>query len=324
MNIKIDTHIFCLGTFAERYVPGGYTDKMDFEKRIETIGKIKGIKGISTTYPGFGMDNPDKYVKLLSNNGLKVSNLSIDTWADLKWKYGSFSCSDKRVRKETIRLFKEGTEIAKHLKASSVLIWPAHDGFDYPFQVDYGNGWDTLINTIKEIGEHDRSVNFAVEYKSKDPRQKQYVSNIGKIMMLLDKVGLKNVGGALDIGHALMAQENLAESLVILDRSKKLFQIHLNDNYKDADPDLVFGTISFWEILEFFYYLNKTDYDGWLTIDVVSPRDDPKRTLEISVKLIDDYLKISRKLVEHEKEISFNLSSQNFIENLEIIRKVLF
>ena len=94
---------------------------------------------------------------------------------------------------------------------------------------------------------------IAIEYKSKDPRQRQYVGNVGKLMMLLNDIGLDNVGGVIDTGHSLMAQESLSESLAILDAHGKLFQIHLNDNYKDSDPDMVLGAINFWETLEFFY-----------------------------------------------------------------------
>ncbi|MFH1918350.1 MAG: TIM barrel protein [Planctomycetota bacterium] len=161
-------------------------------------------------------------------------------------------------------------------------------------------------------------------YYSKDPRQGHYVSNVGKLMMLLDDVGLDNVGGVLDVGHALMAQESLAESLTILDMHDKLYQIHLNENYKDADPDLIFGTINFWEILEFFYYLNKTDFRGWSSIDIIVPRDDRVRSLEVGVKLVHKYQALAERLLAHSDEIDGNSRACRFVDNIDLITDLLF
>ena len=215
-------------------------------------------------------------------------------------------------------------DVAKELEADSVLLWPAHDGFDYPFQVDYRDGWKYLVESCREIGEYDSSVKVAVEYKSKDPRQKQYVSNVGKLMMLLNDIGLDNVSGVVDVGHAFMAQESIAESLMILDSHGKLGQIHLNENYKDADPDMIFGTINFWEILEFFYFLNKTDFDGWCSIDIINGRDDRAKSLEVGVDLIRKYKRLADRLTEKSDIIDENLNGYRFADNMELISGMVF
>ncbi|MCL5771078.1 MAG: sugar phosphate isomerase/epimerase [Actinobacteria bacterium] len=325
MKLNIDTNIECLGTYAERYVPNGYYEPMEIDKRLETMSKIEGLTGLFTYYPtGPLPSDPDNLVKKLSNFNLKVSNVCVVGWNDKKWKHGAYSTNEKEIRKQAIKLFKEGIDFAKATKAGSVLLWAAHDGFDYSFQVNYKKGWENLKESIKEIGEYDRNVKIAVEYKCKDPRQKAYISNVGKEMMLLNDVGLANVGGVIDVGHALMAQENLAESCVILDSHNKLFQIHINDNYKDADPDLMIGAISFWEILEFMYYLNKTDYEGWLAIDVESPRDDRIRSLEVGVKLIRKYKELADKLTKYSEEIEKNLEGYHFADNMNLIMDKIF
>ena len=81
-------------------------------------------------------------------------------------------------------------------------------------------------------------------------------------MMMFSDVGMDNFTGALDTGHALMSQESLAEDVVILATHGKLNEVHLNECYRDADPDMIFGTVMFWENLEMYYYLNK--YDPYL------------------------------------------------------------
>lgn len=325
MKLNVDAHLWCLGTYAERYVPTGYYDEMSVDKQLEIMSKIEGLTGLFTFYPTAPLpSDPDRLVEKLSNYNLKVSNVAVEGWGDRKWRFGAYSTTETIVRKEAIKLFKEGIDFAKAVNADSVLLWPAHDGFDYPFQADYRVAWKNLVETIREIGEYDPSVKIAVEYKSKDPRQKQYISNVGKDMMLINDVGLKNVGGVIDVGHALMAQESLAESLVILDSHHKLFQIHLNENYKDADPDLIFGTINFWEILEFFYYLNKTDFEGWSSIDIIASRQDRARALKLGVKLIWKYKELVDKLSEHSDEIDKNLAGYHFTDNMDLIIDILF
>ncbi|MHB1347605.1 MAG: sugar phosphate isomerase/epimerase family protein [Candidatus Humimicrobiaceae bacterium] len=325
MKLNIDSHLWVLGSYNERYVPGGYFPDMDVDRKLDIISKIEGIKGLFVFYPSAPLpEDPYKLVKKLKDFNLVVSNLSMDNFTDKKWKYGAFASTSKKTRKENIKFCKESIDFAKIIGAHSVLLWPAHDGFDYPFQVNYKKEWGYLIESIKEIGEYDPQVKLAVEYKSKDPRQKLYISNVGKVMSLLSDVNLDNVGAALDTGHALMANENLSESLAVIDAHKKLFQVHLNENYKDADPDLILGTINFWEILEFFYSLHKTDFNGWATIDMISSRGDRIKALQLAAKMVLKYDYFAKKLLEHRSEIEKNLDEYNFSENMDIISDLIF
>ena len=165
---------------------------------------------------------------------------------------------------------------------------------------------------------------IAIEAKPKDPRQKQYISNTGKAMAFVNEVGLKNIGCALDIGHALAASEGIGESVALLDYWGKLYQVHINENYKDADPDMIFGTVNFWEILEFYYYLNKTRYEGWCAIDIIAPRDDRVKSLALGVKLVWKYQELALKLLKHEKEIDANLKGYRFAGNMDLISDLIF
>ncbi len=325
MKLNVDAHLWCLGTYAERYVPGGYYDSMSVDEQLEAMSKIEGLTGLFTFYPTEPLPNdPDKLIKKVENYGLKVSNIAVESWGDRKWKHGSFCNNDSKVRREAIKLFKEAIDFAKATKAGSVMLWPAHDGYDYVFQANYIDGWKNMVETVREIGEYAGDMKIAVESKSKDPRQKQYISDTGKAIAFVNEVNLKNVGCALDIGHAFMAGEGIAESLALLDYWGKLNQIHINENYKDADPDMIFGTVNFWEILEFYYYLNKTNYDGWCAIDIIAPRDDRVKSLALGVKLMWKYQKLAQKLMEHEKEIDENLKGYKFVDNMDLITDVLF
>jgi xylose isomerase len=325
MKLNVDAHLWCLGTYAERYVPGGYFDEMTVDQRLEIMSKIKGLTGLFTFYPTAPLPNdPDKLVKKVESYGLKVSNLAVECWGDRKWKHGSFCTNDVKIRNEAIKLFKEAIDFAKAVKADSLLLWPAHDGYDYVFQVNYVEGWKYLVETVREICEYAKDMKIAIEAKPKDPRQKQYISDTGKAMAFVNDIGLKNVGCALDIGHALAAAEGIGESVALLDYWGKLYQIHINENYKDADPDMIFGTVNFWEILEFYYYLNKTKYEGWCAIDIIAPRDDRVKSLALGVKLMWKYQELALKLLKHEKEIDANLKGYRFADNMDLITDLIF
>ncbi len=325
MKLKIDAHLWCLGSYAERYVPGGYFDDMGLEEKLEIFAKIEGLDGIVVFLPADPLpSDPEKLLKLLAAYNLSVSVIEPEIWADRKWRDGAFSTSDSRIRNEAVRIMQAGMDLAKELKADSVLLWPAHDGFDYPFQADYADGWKTMVETVREICDYDTTVKIALEAKSKDPRQKQYISNTGKALAFISDVGCDNLGCAIDVGHALMAGENLGESVAMVDAHKKLYQIHLNDNYKDADPDMVIGTVNFWEILEFFYYLNKTDYESWSTIDIIAARDDRVKTLALAVKMTRLLKELADKLTANEKEIDANLKGYRFTDNMNLIIETLF
>jgi len=325
MELKVDAHLWCLGTYAERYVPGGYFDDMRLEEKLDVFSKIEGLTGLVIFYPADPLpSDPDKLLRLLANYGLKPSVMEPEVWSDRKWRDGAFSTNDTKIRKEAVKLLKESIDMGKQLKTDSVLLWPAHDGFDYPFQSDYRDSWKYLVETVREIGEYDRTVKIAIEAKSKDPRQKQLISDTGKALAFINDVGLENVGCALDLGHAMMAGESIAESLMLIDLHKKLFQIHLNDNYKDADPDMVLGTVNFWEVLEFFYFLNKTNYNSWSTIDIIASRDDRVKTLELAVAMTWKYKEIADRLSEKSAIIDANMKGYRFAENMHLIKDIIF
>ena len=89
--------------------------------------------------------------------------------------------------------------------------------------------------------------------------------------------GLDNVGVLLDVGHALAAGENIAEAAALLCQHGKLDYLHLNDNYRSWDDDMMVGAVHLVEYLELVYWLKRLDYQGWLTLDIFPYREDGVR-----------------------------------------------
>ena len=51
MDLHVDAHLWCLGTYAERYVPGGYFDPMSVEEQLQRMAGIEGLEGLFVFYP---------------------------------------------------------------------------------------------------------------------------------------------------------------------------------------------------------------------------------------------------------------------------------
>jgi xylose isomerase len=92
----------------------------------------------------------------------------------------------------------------------------------------------------------------------------------------------------LDIGHSLYGHESLAEVVALAQmRGKKLFHLHINDNYGEMDWDMIFGSINFLRHIEFIYWLMRTDYEGWHSVDIFPYRTKPADTILESMKWIE-------------------------------------
>jgi len=323
-KIKLYTGEWSFYNFAERFVPSGYFDNMPIDVQLEEMSRIEGIEGFGPIYPtGTHTNDPHKFVKLLENYGLKVGPILVDHYADRKWRNGGLSSNDKNVRNECIKLIKDAMDYAAEIPGSTVETWPGQDGYDYAFQTDYISSWKYLVESYKEICEHNTNIKVAVEFKRKEPRQKIFISDTATMIMLFQDVGMENITGILDTGHAIMSHENLAEDVYLLARYKKLDTIHLNDNYRDADPDLIYGTCILWENLEMFYHLNKVKFNGWFEIEYGAPKEDRIKSLNLSVKLIRKYCELASKISEFSNEIDRNINEYGYSKNMDLISNLI-
>ena len=74
-----------------------------------------------------------------------------------------------------------------------------------------------------------------------------------------------------------MGYETIAESVALLKRfGNRLIHLHLNDNYRYWDDDMIPGSVHTLEWVEFFYWLDRTGYDGWYSLDIFAFREKDK------------------------------------------------
>jgi xylose isomerase len=177
-----------------------------------------------------------------------------------------------------------------------VTVCPLADGHDYVFEVDYGQAWRWLRDGIREAAQYRPDVKISLEYKRSETRAHGILGSAGMTLHLCHQIGLPNVGVTLDIGHALYNAETPAQIVALLADAGRLFLVHVNDNYRDADWDMIPGTVNFWDWLETMLYLDEVGYEGWLTSDVFPARLDPFRVANITIKFIRTILSLLEKI----------------------------
>ena len=102
-----------------------------------------------------------------------------------------------------------------------------------------------------------------------------------------------NFGINLDIGHSLIAKENIEDQLSLICRYGKLYHTHFDDNDMQADVDIPPGTVNFQRLVSIMYVLDQVGYDGWFGLDLFPYRDDPAEFIKLSV----DNLRFAQRVV---------------------------
>lgn len=315
MEIKIDASFCVLSPCADRYVLQGYRDAIPFEQQIEEMAKVEGVNGVALGYP-LPYDDPAELKKRVEEVGLQVGMIEVALSYDRKWKWGTYTSNDPKLRQEAIELTKQTMDAAVEVEATDVQLWLGQDGYDYPFQVDYATTWERLVEGIREAASYRPEVKITVEYKRTEPRHRCFIDTATTAIALLDEIGLPNVGVTLDTGHSLMALENPAKAAVLLTRKNRLFHLHLNDNYKDWDQDMVFGTANIWEHVEMFYWLEKMDYQVWHGTDIFPYREDGIAALTQTVRYIYKLRELASRLLDSPLDQLREANEVNAIQEL--------
>jgi xylose isomerase len=264
------------GKPADRFMATGYRDKTeDVLRRIAIAGKqgmVKGLEIIEGEEDDLN-DRSKKAVKeALDNHGLALCAVNPNMWGELQWARGTLGSSDATIRRLAVDRVKKAMDLAAELGCRYVGLWPGQDGFDYLFESDYQKVYDWWVSGMQECADHNPQVNLGLEYKPYEPRTHSFISTTPKTLLLLRDIQRRNVGVTLDVGHALYAGENLGEAVALSQMQNELFHIHLNDNYADWDWDMNFASVHLFDFLEMLYWLKRTNYQGWYSIDIFAYR----------------------------------------------------
>ena len=179
------------------------------------------------------------------------------------------------------------------------------------------------MDCIREAAASRKDVKLSLEYKLSEPRMHCLLGNAGKMAFLCEKTGMDNVGVTLDTGHALQSLEVMSDSLSFLSTTGRLFHVHVNDNYRNWDWDMVPGTVNFWEFVEFCIYLKKTGYSEWITADVFPQRHDAVRIKEKTFEWMDYMFDIADAVIADGKLFDMLNQQCDAFEVMDYVRSFL-
>lgn len=307
-----------MGKVKDRFID--YQPPREMEEMLEMSSKVKGCSGVEVVYPQ-NFDDPVKLKALLKKYNLGVSTVNLNVKGEEKWRFGSFSNPNPAIRKEAVKYLKTAMDAAAELGCNIVTTALLNDGADYPFELNYIRAFNDCLDGIREAAEHRSDVKISLEYKASEPRAHCLFNNAGKMAYFCHLTGKDNVGVTLDTGHALQAQEIPADSAAFLGTTGKLFYVHVNDNFRNWDWDMVPGTINLWDQIEFALYLKKLGYNSWITADVFPQRHDPIRIMEKTFEWMDFIFDVVEKI--DEKKLFEMMETEDSFAILDYLRSFL-
>jgi sugar phosphate isomerase/epimerase len=241
-----------------------------------------------------------------------------------KFARGAMNHPDPNLRKEAIELTKKAAQVAQDLGCDEVVIWSAYDGYDYPFQVDYDEKWQQLVEAFQEICDAYPNIKFSLEYKPTDENTRFFtVPSTGAALLLVDEINRPNMGLTLDVGHMLMSGENPGQSIAQVGRRKKLFGIQLNDGFTRlaAEDGLMFGSVHPSKALEIMYQLRKTGFSGHFYFDTFPQRTDPIKEAEYNIRQVKRFWAAAGAI--HPETLQQVVKEHDAIGALEVVNQAL-
>jgi len=297
MNTNFSAGLWIFTGCSDRYA-GPYSEERDTLGQIKEAAKVEGLKGVEVIYPLHFEDySPQELSKILQDYGLAITSVNPNIWTP-EFANGAFSNPDTHVRQQAVDLCKRTADAARKADCRAMLFWPGQDGFDYAFQADYGEMWKRSVECYRTIAEYAKDLRIAIEYKLREPRVRCVAANAATTILLAEATGCDNVGANLDFGHSVQALENAGAAVALLASHGRLFNVHINDNGRDWDDDLVVGSVGLAETVEFYRELDSAGYDGWLAVDITPYREDAVEACKLSLDVSVDVQKLVERLDE--------------------------
>jgi len=279
--------IWLFGQFVDRYASDAYGPPVTSVQAIEKAATVPGLKWLDINYP---FNAPDETVEdvaaALERTGIRAIAITPHIYMR-QFAKGSFTNPDAKVRQQAVDLCKKGVEIAGRLDATYLKFWPGQDGYDYPFQVDHARIWDLQLDGVRKVVESAPDLQFAIEYKLKEPRNHMAFSTAARTLLGIEDIGAKNLGIVLDMGHSLFAKETPADVLQLVHRRGRLVSVEVNDNLREWDDDMVVGSVHPVETLEFLWALRQIGWQKPVLLDQFPFREDPVGAATLSIQAIE-------------------------------------
>ncbi|MEN2739655.1 TIM barrel protein [Microbacterium sp. X-17] len=285
-NQKYGAGIWHFATYVDRYATDGYGEPRTILDAIDLAGQVGDLDVVDLNYPFFGGDFSNEQIKeALDRNKLSVIGITPEIYTRVFAK-GSFTNPDPGVRRLAHELISDAANQVRAFDADYVKLWPGQDGWDYPFQVDYGTLWKASLDGVGQLASENPDLKFVIEYKPREPRVHMAFDSVARTLLGIEKIGLPNVGILLDFGHALFGGESPADSAQLAIDYGRLFGMDVNDNLRSWDDDMIAGTVHPIELFEFFVTLRKNGWEGVWQLDQFPFREDSVKAAKSAIRFL--------------------------------------
>lgn len=284
---KISMGIWGNTNLPDRFNTQGFGEFVPVLDRIRQVGEIEGVDGIELHLPTEINDrNADEIAAALAECNLQMVQLCGHTWTEKQYKHGALAHSDPKVRRAAVRRVAAALDMGVRFNVPISVLWPATDGNDFPLQSDYLALYQRYVESVQEILNHIHSNRYrtrlCIEPKPFEPRSHIMMGSTAQALCIVNEVNDPSLGTNLDIGHSLIAGENLEDQIALVCRYGRLYHTHFNDNDQQADADLPPGTVNMIRLVSVMYLLDQIGYDGWYGLDLFPYRDDPRKFVVLS------------------------------------------
>lgn len=323
MAMKFSVILGNLGSCSDRYMTGGYSEGFSVEQLLERLGRMKDIDGVELigTWQ-LREDTMDLIRTEVKKLGLATVAIIPEHFGQPHWGKGAFTAPDPDVRKIAVEETNRVCEFARQLDCPTVSIWNGQDGYDYPMQADYQKAAGWLADGLREVASANPDVGIALEYKPKEPRNHCFIPNVWSAILLSQETGCSNVGVTIDVGHSFEAYENVSEAVCAAHSRGRLSHLHINDNNKLWDDDMMTGSVHTIEFIELFYWLQKLGYDGYVSIDQYPYREDSLAAAQESINWMRTFEQAAMR-IDREKMDDI-LARNDAVASTRYLRELIF
>jgi fructoselysine 3-epimerase len=193
---------------------------------------------------------------------LERSQLEISAFIPAQFRYPTSLCSpNAMIREDSVNYIKDSIATSLKLGCHKVSICPGHTLYGQ----GYENGIEQLGESIRELHKfaHKKDVTLLIEPAHRF--ESDLILTIKDGIEFILRLGLDNLGIALDTGHCFVNKESLVDCVSLLKGFP--YHIHLDDNHGISDDHKVPGEGKI-DFLPFLRELKTNGYDGFLTLEL--------------------------------------------------------
>jgi xylose isomerase len=290
LDLKFSAGIWFFSIAGSRF-HDRYRLALDIPQRLDIASKLKadGLVALEAHYPNeINEENLDIWKQFVRDTGIRLVAVVPLLFYDSQFEWGSLSSPLPGAREAALDRTKRTLEVCKEVEADLMIVWPGIDGYENGFGMNFYEVRDRFAHGLAEALDAVPGIPLAFEPKPYEPRGRILYGTTSEALILAEKVegmlthprhlsllkqGKRVVGLNPEVGHMLMAYEDLAYSFSLAMEYDRLLHTHWNSQpLGNYDQDLNVGVVSPEQMEAALYALKMHGYRGYFGIDIYPER----------------------------------------------------